>query len=400
MPEVFVNWARMRLVILILFLVVGQVVSAIGQAIIGTDFHYDYDPDAEIGMQIRPVRKGNTVLLLCRLYSNRKDVSVSDYTVTWEQRSSVNVRTGPPIESPVTELSSGQSFRLFQLEAPTNPKAWYATARVVSQTNRGEHLFYVPVEPNWPSVFHLEDASGSPVMEDFIQTKTRYVLKGLKEGKKTFGFLYKRSFSPAPPPFVSKTKEEQFLKADSTFIVEGDSFSPASEGLYLFQQDTASAEGLSVWAGEKPFPRYNRISALTGPLIYITTPEENQALSAVGQDKQKFDKIVLGITDDKERAKSFMRTYYQRVERVNRLFTGYKEGWKTDMGMVYLIFGPPSEVSRTTANEIWFYKDTRMKFIFYRTGSIFDPAGYFLQHSETYTQGWFSTVDLWRKGRF
>jgi hypothetical protein len=70
------------------------------------------------------------------------------------------------------------------------------------------------------------------------------------------------------------------------------------------------------------------------------------------------------------------------------------------MGMIYMIFGVPSEVSRNTAFEIWYYKGTGSKFIFSRSGSVFAPITYFLTRNEEYTQDWYSTIDLWRKSRF
>jgi hypothetical protein len=33
------------------------------------------------------------------------------------------------------------------------------------------------------------------------------------------------------------------------------------------------------------------------------------------------------------------------VRQANRLFTNYKEGWKTDTGMYYILYGRPSSVS-------------------------------------------------------
>ena len=38
--------------------------------------------------------------------------------------------------------------------------------------------------------------------------------------------------------------------------------------------------------------------------------------------------------------------YYGRIEFANRTYRSYTEGWLTDMGMVYIIFGPPSNAER------------------------------------------------------
>jgi GWxTD domain-containing protein len=41
-----------------------------------------------------------------------------------------------------------------------------------------------------------------------------------------------------------------------------------------------------------------------------------------------------------------MEEYYSRIAYANKNFSHYLDGWKTDMGMVYVIFGPPSNIER------------------------------------------------------
>lgn len=377
-----------------------QTPALVAQAITGINFSYIYDADAEVDFRIRAVRAGQHVTLYYRLTSNRKDVPVADFTVTWERRTSVNVRSGTVLESQPKVLNSDNLSITSSLRVETGAKTWFALAKVVNRTTRAEYFFYQPIEANWPGNGLLEDATGAIVFDDFIQVGANYRVKQADPVSPVYVFRYRRTFSPAAPPFARNAADDQFLKADSSFRLTSAEFTPTSPGLYLFQQDTASAEGLAVYAGDPPYPRYNRVAALAGPLIYLTTADEQTALANAGQDKAKFDRVILEITREKDRAKSLMRSYFQKVEQTNRLFTGHKEGWKTDQGMIYLIFGAPSEISRTTANEIWYYKSTQLKFVFYRRGSIYDPWSYFLQRSDSYTQEWYSTIDLWRKGRF
>ena len=108
----------------------------------------------------------------------------------------------------------------------------------------------------------------------------------------------------------------------------------------------------------------------------------------------------MDITGDRDRAKNFMRSYFRRVELANIYFSSYKQGWKTDRGMVYLIFGLPDEVSVNDGTETWFYKNTRTRFTFVRRGSVYDPHHSVLLRDKRFTEIWFSTIDLWRKSRF
>jgi len=65
-----------------------------------------------------------------------------------------------------------------------------------------------------------------------------------------------------------------------------------------------------------------------------------------------------------------MEEYYQRVEYANKHFSHYIEGWRTDMGMIYLIFGAPNNVDRHPFDidakpyEVWFYYDLNYSFLF------------------------------------
>jgi GWxTD domain-containing protein len=74
-----------------------------------------------------------------------------------------------------------------------------------------------------------------------------------------------------------------------------------------------------------------------------------------------------------------MEEYYRRVYYANTNFTHhFREGWKTDMGMVYIIFGAPGDIERNPYNrstslfggrtvkayEIWNYYDINRQFVF------------------------------------
>jgi GWxTD domain-containing protein len=60
----------------------------------------------------------------------------------------------------------------------------------------------------------------------------------------------------------------------------------------------------------------------------------------------------------------FFRKYLQRIERANEKYTSMgKQGWKTDRGRVYLLYGEPTEIERypnqleTRPYEIWHYNE-------------------------------------------
>ncbi|MDD5362161.1 MAG: GWxTD domain-containing protein [Ignavibacteria bacterium] len=65
-----------------------------------------------------------------------------------------------------------------------------------------------------------------------------------------------------------------------------------------------------------------------------------------------------------------MNVYYTRVKIATEKYTHYVEGWKTDMGMVYIMFGTPGNIERhpfesdSKPYEIWTYYDINREFVF------------------------------------
>ena len=66
--------------------------------------------------------------------------------------------------------------------------------------------------------------------------------------------------------------------------------------------------------------------------------------------------------------------YYRRVSFTNQNFApwgGQLDGWETDRGRIYIIFGPPSDVDNpstptgeSSAYEIWYYRNLQKRFVF------------------------------------
>lgn len=65
-----------------------------------------------------------------------------------------------------------------------------------------------------------------------------------------------------------------------------------------------------------------------------------------------------------------MNEYYRRVRYANLHFSGFMEGWKTDMGMIFILFGPPNDIERhpfeldSKPYEIWYYQEINRTFVF------------------------------------
>ncbi len=65
-----------------------------------------------------------------------------------------------------------------------------------------------------------------------------------------------------------------------------------------------------------------------------------------------------------------MIEYYRRIQYSNEHFATFQDGWKADMGMVFILFGHPNDIERhpfdinTKPYEVWYYYDINRNFVF------------------------------------
>ena len=98
-----------------------------------------------------------------------------------------------------------------------------------------------------------------------------------------------------------------------------------------------------------------------------------------------------------------MKKYYTRVQDANIIFSSFKEGWKTDRGMMYIVLGPPNKVSKTKFQEIWTYGELNNRnsitFSFVKVINPFTDNDYYLLRNEMLKDIWYQAVDAWRQGK-
>ena len=82
------------------------------------------------------------------------------------------------------------------------------------------------------------------------------------------------------------------------------------------------------------------IEDLIAPLRYIAARSEYQRLTTAEHPKLALDEFWLACSSSPEAAQP-AQTYYARVEEANAAFSGMTEGWRTDRGMIHVVFGVP-----------------------------------------------------------
>lgn len=389
-----------RVSLLIPILVLVARMAAFAQAVNAINFNHWYDPLAEVVLQFKPVNHGDSIEVFYRVKCN--NAIATPYLVKWERRESYAQRQGTSMGSTDTvTLSKNWMERRFVFNRPAKP--WLLVVRLSNVATGKTWHFYRLIEAHHPVNGYLDSEGKQKQWDAFVLAEDVYTLHGSGSGKPIFVSFYADNFpTPAPPFVVKELKMDKFLFPDSTFIVmPGATAGPfKKEGLYLAQEDTSAAFGFSFYVRHSPYPKYNKLTDLKGPLLFVTTREENAALEKAGEDKASFDKVILDITKDKDRARTFMRNYFRRIELANLYFTSFKEGWKTDRGMIFTIFGLPDEVNFDGGFEYWSYKNPRQAFRFARAGSVYHPEHSVLVREKGYTEYWYQAIDLWRKSRY
>ena len=157
----------------------------------------------------------------------------------------------------------------------------------------------------------------------------------------------------------------------------------------------------------RDFPALLRIGDLIDPLVYIASPREHAALAGASgafAQRSAFDRFWGALIPDRRLAAATLRAYAERVEEANRLFSTTKEGWKTDRGMAYIVFGPPARVDAEIGGETWIYGSSGAvpALTFDRTASRaldgvpFDVLT--LRRSPAYDRAWRTARRRWRSG--
>lgn len=222
--------------------------------------------------------------------------------------------------------------------------------------------------------------------------------------KQYFIKWYPQSFGVAMPPFSTTSGVLPHFKEDTVFVVN--STEPiifTKPGIYFIQTDTLQKTGLSIYCFGKNFPMVKTPSEMLEPLRYLTNKNEFQQYRSYQNKKLAVDEFWLKSGGNIARGKELIKTFYNRVLLANIYFSSFKEGWKTDRGMIYIIFGKPRYVFKSPDVEKWIYGDLQspgsLSFVFERVANPYSTKYFVLKRLDYYRSIWYQAVSTWRDGR-
>lgn len=213
-----------------------------------------------------------------------------------------------------------------------------------------------------------------------------------------------------PPPVEEATLEFALPPlAEGVYRIEVEARTSRPEAGVDVHEDTVLERARDVSVKSSTFPRITTLEEMIEALAYVAYPREIEHIRAAPtsrEKKRRFDAFWGELLPNRRVAANLIARYYSRAEEANLLFTSFKEGWKTDRGMVYIVLGPPGYVDRRLDGEVWHYdtfagRNPLHTFTFervrtYRGDEAFE--NYVLQRQPYYERVWFRALDRWRDG--
>jgi GWxTD domain-containing protein len=294
-------------------------------------------------------------------------------------------------------LSTGKDYIFYLQFEDLNNRSRHETIKQVEKRN----LFV----PGFFNVIKDETPISSPYFASPGSELTLYHYQ-LKEFRMD-AVRYRHSGELPVAPYVIRTDNP----GTEAPIPEITTTLPFRSGLALFTVPEAgfyriSAPGdqdngfpiLSFWKG---FPEYLPDELFLAPLRYLTSADEYSKLTETLSPRVAALQFWNRTTTNPDRAYAVMQRYNSRVIEANTLFSSSVAGWKTDKGMIYIVYGAPDRVFAGSNSETWLYSGNintpEMQFRFNRLENEISGNHYILERDLRYRQSWNQAVERWRR---
>ncbi len=301
------------------------------------------------------------------------------------------------------------------IKLKTSPKKMYDLVITVNDLTR-DHYIKKRLTVNRSDIYNHQnylilDSNKSVVFKNHFNTNDKvYIKKNEANPANTINLKYYSTKLPiAKPPFTTDAEQEtKAFRPQLTSQLNFDSTNTLTyiikdKGLYHFHALENNSAGPTLYNFQEHFPKVQSPENMIGPMRYISTKKEYALLTESENKKLAVDKHWINVAESNERARTLIRAYYTRVENANNYFTSYLEGWKTDRGLIYIIYGTPNVVYKNKDYENWIYGEENnmmsISFVFHKVENPVSNNDFSLSRSPVFKSSWFRAVDSWRNGR-
>jgi GWxTD domain-containing protein len=219
---------------------------------------------------------------------------------------------------------------------------------------------------------------------------------------------YERNFPLPPPPFSYHEPKSFDYSPDSSFTLMLDPwnkvmFTASDKGFYHFQVDPSQRDGFTLFVSNVDHPEVTELQQMIDPFRYLVSSKEYSNIIKDESQKFRLESYWLDWCGNKERARSSIKAYYTRVEEANRHFSSHVDGWQSDRGLIYIVYGKPNKVYRSSNVETWIYGEENnpmsITFNFTKVINPFTQNDFRLNREEYYKPTWYRSLEAWRNGR-
>lgn len=293
----------------------------------------------------------------------------------------------------VFPLDTSGDFR-FLIEVTDLNRRWEEQGQLLVQKSQNSGREDFLIRKNGLSV---------PVFGNDIQLGDTLHLETRRGPKLLRHFHWDPDLKLPPPPYAEAriglpepmgSPGESMIVGGLPIIAESGLLSVTdNNGLHLF----------TLRVHQNPFPQVESIQGMIESLRYISSRREFELMEGSKFPKQELDKFWLDCGGNKDRARELIRIYYNRVLEANYYFSSITEGWKTDRGLIHIIFGNPNRIRSTVDYETWIYGEeanvSSLVFNFRKMPTPFSRNHYQLERNPLYRTEWDRAVTAWRNGR-
>ncbi len=266
-------------------------------------------------------------------------------------------------------------------------------------------IIYVDrTEENKQTIYLTSTEGNRPVLKNYVNPEQEFRIEHYLEETTSFFIKFFSKKQPAATQ-IYETANNKFNLSEYDAIYQiprGKGIKLIEEGLYFVQTDSNSTEGFFLNCFGKSFPGYTNKKDMINSLSYILKKEDYESIPHTPKPEKELNKFWDSrrknyVKNRSKSQKSIVSLYYSRIRNANILFTTNKEGWKTDRGMLYIIFGQPDNIRKQKNHEIWFYHPdngrNQLELIFNKRGERFE-----LERSPELRRPWRTEINNWEKG--
>lgn len=399
-----------------LFLVASLLTSTISFAqktLSSTDQALRYSLYSRLGLKIIPVKASEKSFKVQFVVEKiEENPAFANFSFSYSILSSYDQEILPDKINLLTETDlkiDSERHWLFEknIEIPENQSTAIALLTILDTRQGDEYSYHIDLKSSFvldhPD-FGAYYANGIAFDQNYLN-KEEFLLFKTVNSPSIHGFFYPMKFEVPFPPMETRPSD---IPKELNVINIGDFLANIpkeikDEGYYFFQTDTTASTGFLLKTTHESFPKVKDWEEMVQMVTYISTRKEHETLLLAEDKKKALDEYWINLTRNPEIAKELIRNYFRMVEFANLLFTDFKEGWKTDRGMVYIVMGPPQEVNFYLDREVWSYAGmdatSKIRFTFARAKTILSPHFYTLNRSRAYQPVWFKNISQWRSGR-